>query len=60
MSAAPAIPIGDEAMRDTTSNNEGERAAKLSPQSTGEGSGEHPEGKSSTTKVVVPPSSSEV
>ena len=51
MSAAPAMPLGDETMRDTTRNE----AGKLSP---GKGYGEHPEGKSSATKVV-PKSSSE-
>ena len=59
MSAAPAMPIGDEPMRDTTRNDAGERPEKLSPQHSADGSGEHPEGKSSTSKVV-PPSSSEV
>jgi len=54
-----AAQIGDEQMRDTTRNDEGERPAKLSPQHLVEGYGEHPEGKSSTSKVV-PPSSSEV
>ena len=53
MSAAPAMPLGDETIRDTTRND----AGKLSPTGLG-GSREHPEGKSSATKVV-PQSSSE-
>ena len=53
MSAAPAMLLGDETMRDTTRND----AGKLSPTGQG-GSGEHPEGKRSATKVV-PQSSSE-
>ena len=56
MSAAPAMSIGDEPMRDTTFKDE---VAKASLQPSVEGLGENPEGKSSTTKVAVP-SSSEV
>ena len=59
MSAAPAMPIGDETMRERICNDAIDRAAKLSPQSSAEWTKEHPEGKSSTTKVA-PPSSSEV
>ena len=42
MSAAPAMPIGDETMRERICNDAIDRAAKLSPQSSAEWTKEHP------------------